>query len=155
MAFSHFDDSGRIRMVDVGNKPETDRTAVAAGTVLMSPETVVAIQNRQTPKGDPLETARIAGILAAKQTDRLIPLCHSLPLSNVDVEIELFEEGIRLTATARTMARTGVEMEALTAVSVAALTIFDMCKAVDRTMRITDIRVIRKTGGKSDWTRED
>lgn len=155
MAFSHFDDSGRIRMVDVGNKPETDRTAVAAGTVLMSPETVVAIQNRQTPKGDPLETARIAGILAAKQTDRLIPLCHSLPLSNVDVEIELFEEGIHLTATARTMARTGVEMEALTAVSVAALTIFDMCKAVDRTMRITDIRVIRKTGGKSDWIRED
>ncbi len=155
MAFSHFDDSGRIRMVDVGNKPETDRTAVAAGTVLMSPETVVAIQNRQTPKGDPLETARLAGILAAKQTDRLIPLCHSLPLSNVDVEIELFEEGVRLTATARTKARTGVEMEALTAVSVAALTIFDMCKAVDRTMRITDIRVIRKTGGKSDWISED
>lgn len=155
MAFSHFDDSGRIRMVDVGDKPETDRTAVAAGTVLMSPETVVAIQNRQTPKGDPLETARLAGILAAKQTDRLIPLCHGLPLSSVDVEIELFEEGVRLTATARTMARTGVEMEALTAVSVAALTIFDMCKAVDRTMRITDIRVIRKTGGKSDWIRED
>ncbi len=154
MGFSHFDDSGRIRMVDVGNKPETDRTAVAVGVVLMSPETVVAIRERRTPKGDPLETARLAGILAAKQTDRLIPLCHSLPLSSVDVETELFDEGVRLTATARTMARTGVEMEALTAVSVAALTVFDMCKAVDRAMRITDIRVIRKTGGKSDWTSE-
>lgn len=154
MGFSHFDDSGRIRMVDVGNKPETDRTAVAVGVVLMSPETVVAIRERRTPKGDPLETARLAGILAAKQTDRLIPLCHSLPLSSVDVETELFDGGVRLTATARTMARTGVEMEALTAVSVAALTVFDMCKAVDRAMRITDIRVIRKTGGKSDWTSE-
>ncbi len=137
-------------MVDVTDKPSTDRTAVATGAVYMQPETLDAIRARTTPKGDPLETARLAGILAAKQTDRLIPLCHTLPLTYVNVELTLSADHIAITATARTRAGTGVEMEALTAVSVAALTLFDMCKAIDRTMRITDIRVQSKTGGKSD-----
>ncbi|OYT72508.1 MAG: cyclic pyranopterin monophosphate synthase MoaC [Chloracidobacterium sp. CP2_5A] len=151
MPLSHVDETGRATMVDVAEKPPTDRTAVASGAIYMRPETLDAIRARSTPKGDPLETARLAGILAAKQTDRLIPLCHTLPLAHVGVELTLAADHIAITATARARASTGVEMEALTAVSVAALTLFDMCKAIDRTMRITDIQVRSKTGGQSDW----
>lgn len=153
---THVDDEGRITMVDVGAKQVTWRVAEASGFVRMSPETVLAIRERRTPKGDPLEAARLAGIMAAKRTAELIPLCHSLPLSHVDVRIELEDEGARLTAAASTSAQTGVEMEALTAVSVAALTLYDMCKAIDRTMTIDRIRLERKSGGRSgDWRRQD
>ena len=151
---SHLDEEGRIKMVDVGAKAVTARTAEAGGSVKMSPETVAAIRERRTPKGDPLETARLAGILAAKRTDELIPLCHSLPLSHADVQITLTDEGAQITATASTNAQTGVEMEALTAVSVAALTLYDMCKAIDKGMTISEIRLERKTGGRSgEWKR--
>lgn len=151
---SHLDAEGRITMVDVGAKPVTQRTAEASGFVKMSPATVAAIRERRTPKGDPLETARLAGILAAKRTAELIPLCHSLALSHADVQITLSGAGAHLTATATTSAQTGVEMEALTAVSVAALTLYDMCKAIDRGMTITDIRLERKSGGRSgEWRR--
>jgi len=153
---THVDDEGRISMVDVGAKQVTSRTAEAGGFVRMAPETVLAIRERRTPKGDPLETARLAGIMAAKRTAELIPLCHWLALSHVDVRIELEETGARLTAVASTSAQTGVEMEALTAVSVAALTIYDMCKAIDRGMIIDRIRLERKSGGRSgDWSRPD
>jgi cyclic pyranopterin monophosphate synthase len=152
--FSHLDDQGRARMVDVSAKAESARRAVASGIVKMSPTTVAAIRNAQIPKGDPFETARIAGILAAKQTATLIPLCHPLPISHADIEIELREDGAYLTATVATRAATGVEMEALAAVSVAALTIYDMCKAVEKGIVISDIRLESKTGGKSgDWQR--
>lgn len=141
-------------MVDVGAKAVTTRTAEASGFVKMSSATVAAIRERRTPKGDPLETARLAGIMAAKRTADLIPLCHSLALSHADVQITLTDEGAQIDATASTSAQTGVEMEALTAVSVAALTLYDMCKAIDRGMEITDIRLERKTGGRSgDWRR--
>lgn len=146
---SHVDDDGRIRMVDVGDKAVTSRVAEASGFVRMLPATVEEIRARRTPKGDPLETARLAGIMAAKQTSSLIPLCHPLTLSSVDVRAELVDDGVRLSATAAVDSRTGVEMEALTAVSVAALTIYDMCKAIDREMEITDIRLERKSGGRS------
>ena len=153
---THLDDEGRVRMVDVGEKATTSRLAVATGRVLMSPETVAAIRERRTPKGDPLETARLAGIMGAKATSTLIPLCHPLPLTHVDVRAELVEEGVRLEATASVEGRTGVEMEALAAVSVAALTIYDMCKAIDREMVISEIRLERKTGGRSgDYRRTD
>jgi cyclic pyranopterin phosphate synthase len=122
----------------------------------MSPATVAAIRERRTPKGDPLETARLAGIMGAKATSTLIPLCHPLPLTHVDVRAELVDEGVRLEATASVEGRTGVEMEALAAVSVAALTIYDMCKAIDREMVISEIRLERKTGGRSgDYRRTD
>jgi len=151
---SHLDAEGRIRMVDVGAKAVTARTAEASGFVMMSPATVRAIREHRTPKGDPLEAARLAGIMAAKRTPELIPLCHSLALSHADVQIELRDDGARITATASTSAQTGVEMEALTAVSVAALTLYDMCKAIDREMTITKIRLERKSGGRSgEWRR--
>src|SRR3982750_351506 len=146
---THVDEEGRVRMVDVGAKEITRRAAVASGFVRMRPETVEAVRARRTPKGDPLETARLAGIMAAKATSTLIPLCHQLPLSHVDVRAELEDGGVRLEATAAVDARTGVEMEALTAVSVAALTIYDMCKALDRDMVIHEIRLEEKAGGKS------
>jgi len=142
---SHLDDEGRIKMVDVGAKPVTARTAEASGFVKMQPETVAAIRERRTPKGDPLETARLAGIMAAKRTAELIPLCHSLALTHADVQITLQDDGARITATASTSAQTGVEMEALTAVSIAALTLYDMCKAIDRGMTMSDIRLERKS----------
>ncbi len=152
---THVDAEGRLRMVDVSAKPVTERRAVASGVVRMRPETLRAVRERRTPKGDPLEAARLAGILAAKRTAELIPLCHPLPLTHVDVEVELTEEGITLTASAATTAQTGVEMEALVAVSIAALTLYDMCKAIDREMTITDIRLERKTGGRSgEYVRE-
>lgn len=136
-------------MVDTGDKSVTVREARASARVLMSPETVKSIRESTTPKGDPLETARLAGIMAAKRTAELIPLCHPLPLTHIDVEANLKKTGVYLEAVVRTRAQTGVEMEALTAVTVAALTIYDMCKAVEKTMTITDIRLEQKTGGKS------
>jgi len=149
---SHVDESGEVRMVDVGGKPSSRRRAVARAVLRVAPET--AAQLRSLPKGDALTTAKLAGIMAAKRTSELIPLCHPLPLTKVAVTIEMDEKlaGFRVAAEARTHGVTGVEMEALTAVSVACLTLFDMLKAVDRSMTIGDIRVTSKSGGKSgDW----
>ncbi len=142
--FSHLDAEGTARMVDVGAKPVQRRIAVASGFVECAPATVQALRDQALPKGDVLTVARIAAIQAAKRTDELIPLCHSLPLDKVDVDFELLDEGVAIRATASTSAKTGIEMEALTAVSVAALTIYDMCKAIDKAMVIGDIRVIEK-----------
>jgi cyclic pyranopterin phosphate synthase len=136
-------------MVDVSGKPVTARTAVASSFVRMAAETVDAIRRRTTPKGDPLETARLAGIMAAKRTSELIPLCHPLPLTHAGVRLEVRNDGVAIEATATTDAKTGVEMEALVAASVAALTIYDMCKALDKSMIITDVRLESKTGGTS------
>lgn len=146
---SHVDDQGRVRMVDTSDKETTARRAVASARVLMNAETVAALRAHRTPKGDPLEAARLAGIMAAKRTADLIPLCHPLPLTHIDVQAELIDTGVSLKADVSTKAQTGVEMEALTAVSVAALTIYDMCKALEKGMTITDIRLESKTGGKS------
>jgi len=151
---THLDTTGRIRMVDVGSKPVTERTAVASGFVQMSAAALDAIKVRQMPKGNPLEAARLAGIMAAKRTSDLIPLCHPLMLTHVDVQLELKEGGVAIQSKVATTAQTGVEMEALTAVAVAALTLYDMCKAIDRGMVLTDIRLESKTGGQSgDYTR--
>ena len=138
-------------MVDVSNKSTTKRQAVASAKVLMNSETVEIIRQEKNPKGNIIEIARIAGIMAAKQTSNLIPLCHQIGLSKVDVKAELKDFGVYLEAEAITMAQTGVEMEALTAVSIAALTIYDMCKAVQKDMQITEIRLESKTGGKTDF----
>lgn len=148
---SHLDASGRAHMVDVGAKAETQREAIARGSVLMQPETLRLIVDGAMPKGDVLAVARVAGIMAAKKTPDLIPLCHTLLLTHASVRIEPDPGASRLLieATVRTRGQTGVEMEALTAVSVAALTIYDMCKAVDRGMRIGDIRLAEKRGGRS------
>lgn len=137
-------------MVDVGDKPVTSRIAVAGGHIRMSPETLDAIRSGTTPKGNVLLVAQLAGITAAKRTSDLIPLCHPLPLTSVEVQLETDAElpGVRALATARVEARTGVEMEALTAVSIALLTVYDMCKAVDRTMSVEDVRLLRKQGGR-------
>src|SRR5437667_1435824 len=152
---THLDEQGRARMVDTSGRPVTARRAIASARVLMSAETVAAIRNHTTPKGDPLETARLAGIVAAKRAAELIPLCHPLPLTHVEVRAELQNRGVYLEAEVTTRAQTGVEMEALTAVSVAALTVYDMCKALDKRMTITDVRLEVKTGGKSgDYQRE-
>lgn len=152
---THLDEQGRAKMVDTSEKSLTARRAVASGRVLASPQTIAAIRKHQTPKGDPLETARLAGIMAAKKTADLIPLCHPLPLTHVEVRAEVRDEGIYLEAEVSTHAQTGVEMEALTAVSVAALTIYDMCKAIDKSMTITDVRLELKTGGKSGEYRRE
>jgi cyclic pyranopterin phosphate synthase len=148
---SHIDESGRARMVDVGGKPDTERAAIAKGQVIMLPETLALIQDGALKKGDVLTVAQLAGVMAAKRTADLIPLCHPLPLTYVDVNLELDPDlpGVRIRATARTTGKTGVEMEALTAVSVAALTIYDMAKAVDKGMRIEGIRLVEKRGGRS------
>ena len=142
---SHVDETGRIRMVDVGHKPVTAREAVATGHITLSAEALKQVRAGGLKKGDPLETARLAGIMAAKQTASLIPLCHPLPISHADVKLTAVRDGYDIEATVRTTAQTGVEMEALTAVSVAALTIYDMVKAVDKTMMIGDIRLVKKT----------
>jgi len=142
--FSHLDADGRARMVDVGHKPVQARTALAEGMVHCAPATVAALRDRTLPKGDVLTVAKIAGIQAAKRTDELIPLCHSLPLDGVEMRFTLREAGVFIEAEVRTQARTGVEMEALTAVCVAALTVYDMCKAVDKGMVIGDVRLVRK-----------
>ena len=151
--FTHFDEEGRARMVDVGDKPETERVATAKGAVVMAPETLELIMEGRAKKGDVLAVARLAGIMAAKRTADLIPLCHPLALTQVTVDLTpVPPDRVEIEATARLRGRTGVEMEALTAVSVAALTVYDMCKAVDRAMRITDIRLTAKSGGRSgDW----
>jgi len=148
---SHFDREGRARMVDVGAKPVTDRVAVAKGEVEMQPETLSLIREGRIGKGDVLAVAQVAGIMAAKRTPDLIPLCHPIPLTSVELELEPNEErsSVKITATVKTRARTGVEMEALTAVSAAALAIYDMCKAVDKAMKLTNIRLVRKAGGRS------
>ena len=148
---THLAEDGSARMVDVGWKPVTDRMAQAAGQVVMQPETLALIRDGLMKKGDVLTIAQLAGIMGAKRTSELIPLCHPLPLNKVDVELTLNEtaSAVDITATASTSGKTGVEMEALTAVSVAALTIYDMCKAVDRAVQIDGIRLLRKTGGQS------
>ncbi len=147
LGFSHLDETGAARMVDVSHKPEERRTASARGTVYCRPETVAALRDRALPKGDVLTVAKIAGIQAAKRTDELIPFCHSLPLSGVELSFEVQENAIQIHATVSTTARTGVEMEALTAVAVAALTVYDMCKAVDQEMVIGELRVTEKHKG--------
>ncbi|MBW7957676.1 MAG: cyclic pyranopterin monophosphate synthase MoaC [Deltaproteobacteria bacterium] len=157
MALTHIDGRGKARMVDVTAKDVTERVAMAKGRVLMKRETLDLVLANEMKKGDVLGVARVAGIMAAKRTGELIPLCHPLNVTSVEVEFEpvMDPPGIDITATARVASRTGVEMEALTAVSVAALTIYDMCKAADKGMELTDIRLVRKTGGKSgDYMRE-
>ena len=148
---THFDAEGKAVMVDVTDKAVTERTAVAKGTVIMQPETAALISAGGVKKGDVLAVARLAGIMAAKRASELIPLCHPLPLSavTVDLAVDGARNAVDITATCKVTGRTGVEMEALTAVGVAALTVYDMCKAVDRAMRITDIRLVHKSGGKS------
>jgi cyclic pyranopterin phosphate synthase len=153
---SHVDDQGRARMVDVTDKAATTRTATAVGTLVCAPGTLEQIRAGTTPKGSVIATAELAGTMAAKRTAELIPLCHPLPLTKVDVQVEIDKglPGLRVRSEVRTKGVTGVEMEALTAVSVACLTLFDMLKAIDRTMVIGDIAVVSKTGGKSgDWAR--
>jgi len=155
--FTHFDASGNARMVDISGKGETDRIAVAAGRVIMAPETCRMVREGTTAKGDAIGVARIAGIMAAKKTDSLIPLCHPLAVNRVNIEFQFLEDGrsINIEATVGVNGRTGVEMEALTAVSVAALTLYDMCKAVDKSMVISDIRLLKKSGGKSGEYRRE
>jgi cyclic pyranopterin phosphate synthase len=151
---THVDSSGAARMVDVSGKDVTARTAVATGRVLVSPRVVELLRGDGVPKGDALAVARVAGIMAAKATPTLIPLCHPLALSSVAVDLVVADDAVEITATVGTTDRTGVEMEALTAVSVAGLTVVDMVKAVDKQAVITDVRVESKTGGRSgDWTR--
>jgi cyclic pyranopterin phosphate synthase len=153
---SHVDRTGAARMVDVSAKAVTAREAVARGRITMSAEAVRQIRAGAVKKGDPLQAARLAGIMAAKRTSELIPLCHPLALSHVDVELRPKPDGYEIEARVRTTAQTGVEMEALTAVAVAALTVYDMVKAVDRSMTITDVRLVKKTGGKSgDYRRKE
>jgi cyclic pyranopterin phosphate synthase len=151
MGLTHLDEEGRVRMVDVGGKPDTERVAVAKGEISMRPETLRLIAEKGVPKGDVLAVAQVAGIIAAKRTPDLIPLCHPLLLTKVDVAFDIAETRscIEITATVRCRGQTGVEMEALTAVSVAALTIYDMAKAMEKTMRISNVRLVRKSGGKS------
>lgn len=156
MELTHFDEEGRARMVDISAKPPTQREAVASGAVYMRPETLRLIKDRQISKGDVLGVARVAGIMAAKKTPDLIPMCHPLNITsvNIDFDIDEKESKIDIKTTVRIVGQTGVEMEALTAASVAALTIYDMCKAVDKEMIISDIMLLEKRGGKSgEWSK--
>jgi cyclic pyranopterin monophosphate synthase len=154
--FPHLNATGDARMVDVSGKPVTARSATAAGRVLLSAECVAALRDGTVPKGDALAVARIAGIQGAKKTPDLIPLCHPLFISGVDVTAEVTDEGVEITATVTTTERTGVEMEALTAVAVAGLAVIDMIKAIDRAAVISEVRLLSKSGGRrGDWTRED
>jgi cyclic pyranopterin phosphate synthase len=162
MKLNHLDEQGRARMVDVGQKPDTQREAIAKGCVLMQPETLALIQDGGLPKGDVLAVAQVAGVMAAKRTHELVPMCHPLLLTHIGVEFQPLKPGddggpaaFEITATVRTTGKTGVEMEALIAVAVAGLTIYDMCKAVDRGMRLEAVRLVHKRGGKSgDWSGE-
>ena len=156
-SFTHLDDQGRVRMVDVTDKQPTVRVAIAGGTVMMKPATLKLIVDQKVKKGNVLETARIAGIMAAKKTSELIPMCHPLNLTHVQVDFEPDESNhlIGIEASVRTIDQTGVEMEALTAVSAAALTVYDMCKSYDREMTISDIRLLEKSGGKSGTYKRD
>ena len=149
--FSHFDASGNARMVDVGSKDETSREAIAAGTVMMNPETWRMVREGSAAKGDAIGVARVAGIMAAKKVDSLIPLCHPLALTSIGIDFHFEDDGrsVGIEAKVACTGKTGVEMEALTAVSVAALTLYDMCKSVDKNMVISDIRLLQKSGGKS------
>ncbi len=153
--FTHLDESGAARMVDVSGKDVTKRSATATGRVLVSPNVVELLRGEGVPKGDALGVARVAGIMAAKRTPDLVPLCHPLAISGVTVDLEVHDDAVVISATVRTTDRTGVEMEALTAVSVAALTVVDMVKAVDKGAVITDVRVQEKTGGKSGTYRRE
>lgn len=148
---THLDEAGRARMVNVSEKPDTDRLAIAKGEVIMQRSTLALIREGTMQKGDVLTVAQIAGIIAAKRTAELIPLCHPIPLTHIAVELELVDElpGVQITATVTTVGKTGAEMESLTAVSVAALTVYDMAKAVEHTMRIANIRLVEKHGGQS------
>jgi cyclic pyranopterin monophosphate synthase len=151
---THVDEQGAARMVDVSGKSTTQRVATASGRVLITPATAELLRRGDAPKGDVLGVARVAGIMGAKRTPELVPLCHPLAISGVTVDLEVADDAVGITATVRTTDRTGVEMEALTAVSVAALTVYDMVKAVDKQASITDVRLERKSGGKSgDWSR--
>ena len=150
---THTDDAGNARMVDVGGKPVTERRALARAVVRMAPETVAAVRRGDAPKGDVLGTARIAGIQAAKRTAELVPLCHPLPLSFVDVRANVLEDRVEIEAEARTSGRTGVEMEAMTAACVAALTVYDMVKGIERGVEIAEVVLLEKSGGRHDWTR--
>ena len=157
MALTHLDDAGRPRMVDVGQKPETARTAVAEGAIRMSPEAFRLVADQAVAKGDPLGVAEIAGTMAAKRTAELIPLCHPLGLDHVEVRASLDDAlpGVRIRAAVRSVGRSGVEMEALTAVSLALLTVYDMVKSADRGMEILSVRLLEKSGGtRGDWRRE-
>src|SRR5207237_10749852 len=152
---SHYRATGEVRMVDVSAKAVSARTAVAQGFVKMKPAVVQAVRRLKNPKGDPLEVARIAGIAAAKRTSEWIPLCHPLPITHIDVTARLCQNGVEITSRVSAAAQTGVEMEALVAVAAAALTVYDMCKALDKSIEITDIYLIEKTGGKSgDYRRQ-
>ena len=152
--FTHLDDAGAARMVDVTAKDVTSRSATARGRVEVSEQVVALLRGEGMPKGDAIATARIAGIMAAKRTPDLVPLCHPLAIGAVEVDLEVHDDAVQITATVRTADRTGVEMEALTSVTVAALTVIDMVKAVDKGARITDVEVVAKSGGRSgDWTR--
>ena len=154
---THLDESGQAKMVNVGHKPDTERLAVARGTVYMQPQTLQLIAEGNLKKGDVLTVAQLAGVMAAKRTSDLIPLCHPLPLTHIDVTCHLnqAESCVEIEAAVRLTGKTGVEMEALTAVAIAGLTIYDMAKAVDRSMRLSDVRLIRKAGGQSgDWRLE-
>ena len=156
MAFTHFNEDGRAHMVEVTAKDDTLRVAIARGTILMKPETIELIVASRIKKGDVLSVAQVAGIMGAKKTSDVIPMCHPLMLTGVDLSFEIEVDRIFIEASVKTVGKTGVEMEALTAVSIAALTIYDMCKAADKSMVISDITLIKKTGGKSgDYIRED
>ncbi len=151
---THFDDAGAARMVDVGAKPETERVAIASGTITMAPATADAVRAGTIGKGDVLGVARLAGIQGAKRAADLIPLCHPLRITGIDLDLQVTDRTVRITATVKAFDRSGVEMEALTAVSAAALTVYDMCKAIDRGMVISEIRLDEKRGGKSGtWKR--
>ncbi|MGZ5338630.1 MAG: cyclic pyranopterin monophosphate synthase MoaC [Thermoleophilaceae bacterium] len=151
---THLDDAGHARMVDVGHKEASERRAVARAVVRMAPETIEALRRGDAPKGDVVGTARIAGIQAAKRTSELIPLCHPLPLTFVDVSAEIADREVVLTAEARTRAETGVEMEAMTAAAVAALTVYDMVKGIERGVEVTEVALLEKSGGRHDWRRD-
>ena len=153
--FTHLDEEGNAAMVNVGDKPRTQRTATAFGKLRMRPETRTRVLSSKVPKGNVVEVARIAGIQAGKRTAELIPLCHPLPLSHIDVRVEPDQDGLCVTASASCTGRTGVEMEALTATSIALLTLYDMCKALEKGMEITNVRLESKSGGRSDWQRSD
>lgn len=154
--FTHINAEGRAKMVNVGDKAFTDRTAVARGEVIMQPETIEKIKKGAMKKGDVLGVAQVAGIAGAKKTWELIPMCHNIFISGCDMDFDIKEDRVEITATLSTNGQTGIEMEALTAVSIAALTVYDMCKAVDKTMRIQNIRLLQKTGGRSeDWILEE
>ena len=156
MEFSHFNEQGRAKMVDVTEKDATCREAVAEGSVIVNKETMALIKSGGVKKGDVLTVAQVVGIMAAKKTSEIIPMCHPIPLSSVDITFTTTDTEIRITAAAKCKGATGVEMEALTAVSAAALTVYDMCKALQRDIEITDIRLIKKSGGKSgEFIRED